>query len=84
MPMLSRYGPVTLRERPMRMLYVEFAPAAAGTMRHEQVVPAVVIDGHRRFRIDRDVHRRLLRIAAFAGFRVELDQAGCSRSKSRK
>ena len=43
-------------------------------MGHEQVVPAVAEDDDRRFRVDRDVGRRALRIPSQAALRVELDE----------
>src|SRR5205807_1539771 len=49
--------------------------AAATTVRGEQVIPAVVIHQVGGFAVDREVARRVVRIFAFPGFGVELDQA---------
>ena len=40
----------------------------------QQVIPAVAIDHDRRFAIDRDVHGLVVRVDAFTGLGVELDQ----------
>ena len=47
---------------------------AAGAVGDQQVVPAVVIDRNGGFGVDRDVHRRAVRVTALSGLGIQLDQ----------
>ena len=49
-------------------------PLAAGSVRDQQVIPAVAEDHDRGFRIDRDVDRLAIGIQPLAGLRVQFDQ----------
>ncbi len=47
---------------------------AARSVRHQQVVPAIMEDHHGRFRVDGDVDRRAVWMQAFAGLRIQFDE----------